>query len=68
MKRFEFSSADFLKTAGLLVLAYLASTFLSPLSDVSSSSALIFVLAVFLISRITRGYLYGLIASFVGMF
>lgn len=68
MKRFEFSIADFLKTAGLLVLAYLASTFLSPLSDVSSSSALIFVLAVVLISRITRGYLYGLIASFVGMF
>ena len=68
MKRSVFSVGDLLKTVVLLVAAYLASALLLPFSGAENNSALIFVLAVVLISRITKGYLYGLTASIVSMF
>ncbi len=68
MKFSDLSIGDLLKTVTLLVAAYLASALLLPISGAENNSALIFVLAVVLISRMTKGYLYGLAASIVSMF
>ncbi len=68
MSKFELSLSDFVKTAGLLLAAYAACRLLQPLTGAENNTALVFVLAVVIISRITKGYLYGIFASLVSMF
>lgn len=59
---------DLAATALLLWAAYLISGTLLSHTGVENNSALVFVLAVMLISTITNGYAYGVIASLVGSF
>ena len=67
VRLFPFSWRDLLITAGILVCA-LALCILLQMGDTSDGFASpIFVLAVLLVSRLTNGYLYGLIASVTGV-
>ena len=52
----------------LLLAAALVCFLLKPIGQGDSYVPLIFVLAVLLISRVTTGYLYGLIASIAAVF
>lgn len=64
---FPFSWRDLLITAGILLCA-LELCILLQMGDTSDGFASpIFVLAVLLVSRLTTGYLYGLIASVTGV-
>lgn len=64
---FPFSWRDLLITAGILLCA-LGLCILLQMGDTSDGfSSPIFVLAVLLVSRLTNGYLYGLIASVTGV-
>lgn len=56
------------KTVALLLAAALVCFLLKPIGQGDSYVPLIFVLAVLLISRVTTGYLYGLIASIAAVF
>ena len=51
-----------------LALAYYASDILLNHTGVENNSALVFTLAVALVSFLTTGYVYGVIASVVGAF
>lgn len=59
---------DLTATALLLWLAYMLSRALLGHTGAENNSALVFVLAVMVISIITTGYVYGIIASLVGGF
>lgn len=64
---FPFSWRDLLVSAGILLCA-LGLCILLQIGDTSDGFASpIFVLAVLLVSRLTTGYLYGLIASVMGV-
>lgn len=63
-----FPGQDFAVMAALLVLAAGISQLLLPQTGAENNSALIFVAAVVLISRLTEGYLYGVLASIIGVF
>ena len=64
---FPFSWRDLLVSAGILLCA-LGFCILLQIGDTSDGFASpIFVLAVLLVSRLTTGYLYGLIASVMGV-
>lgn len=52
----------------LIVVAYLCSSILLQYTGAENNSALVFVLAVMIISTITSGYIYGISASLVGGF
>ena len=56
------------KTIAILLAASLLCFLLKPIGQGDSYVPLIFVLAVLFISRMTSGYLYGLIASIVAVF
>ena len=67
VRLFPFSWRDLLITAGILICA-LGLCILLQMGDTSDGFASpIFVLAVLLVSRLTNGYLYGLIASVTGV-
>lgn len=51
-------------TAFTLFVAWFISTLLLPNTGVENNSALIFVLAVTIISMVTEGYVFGILASF----
>lgn len=70
MKLFKIDSVlkNIIVTAALLFLAYLISSFILPLTGVENNSALVFVLSVAVISMITTGYVYGLVASLISAF
>ena len=53
-------------TGFFLWAAFWASNFLIQLTGEENNSALVFVLAVVLISLLTTGYIYGIAASIVG--
>lgn len=55
-------------TAGTLFLAYEVSSFLLPRTGMENNSALVFVLAVAVISLATTGYVYGIVASLISAF
>ena len=59
---------DLAATAFFLVAAYGASRILIDHTGGENNSALVFVLAVVLISLVTHGYLYGIAASIIGAF
>ena len=59
---------DILVTALLLCAAYFASGILITHTGGENNSALVFVLAVVLISLLTTGYWYGILASIIGAF
>lgn len=64
---FPFSWRDLLVSAGILLCAF-GLCILLQIGDTSDGFASpIFVLAVLLVSRLTTGYLYGLIASVMGV-
>ncbi len=56
---------DFILTVLILYLAWLISSLLLPNTGVENNSALVFVLAVVIISSLTDGYFYGITASLV---
>jgi len=57
-----------LVTAALLIVAYYTSSILIHHTGGENNSALVFVLAVALISLVTPGYFYGIVASIIGAF
>ena len=59
---------DLISTVFFLCAAYGASGILIAHTGGENNSALVFVLAVVLISLVTRGYFYGIAASIVGAF
>ncbi len=58
---------DTVITMGLLIIAFVICSFIRTLDEGNIAVSMIFILAVFLTSRYTEGYLYGIIASFVGV-
>ena len=56
-----------LLTAGILVVAVICCALLHGLDASGSYASMVFVLAVVCVARVTTGYLYGIIASFVGV-
>ena len=63
-----FSLRDLAVTLAILGAATGLSFLLRPLEGSSSCASLLFILAVFLVSRYTTGYLFGLLASLSGVF
>jgi len=59
---------DFVVLGAALCAAYYASDILLNHTGVENNSALVFTLAVVLVSFLTTGYFYGVLASFVGAF
>ena len=66
--RFPNPPRDILVTAVLLCGAYCASSILISHTGGENNSALVFVLAVTIISSLTTGYFYGIFASVIGTF
>lgn len=66
--RFPNPPRDVLVTAVFLCAAYCASSILISHTGGENNSALVFVLAVTIISSLTSGYFYGILASVVGTF
>ncbi len=64
---FPVSRRDFLVTAAILLCAVLLCFFLRQAGSIDGFAAPVFVLAVLLISRLTRGYLYGSISVILGV-
>ena len=66
---FVFSVKDIIVTLLILGSAFLTCYVIHYFIDDSANySSMIFFLAIFLISRLTRGYLYGIVSSIVGSF
>ena len=68
MHRIPALPRNLLVTALFLCAAYLTSSILIGHTGGENNSALVFVLAVVLISLLTTGYFYGILASIVGAF
>lgn len=60
--------SDLFKTVFILILAYITSDILMNFTGIENNSALIYVLAVLITSKVTAGYLWGIIASIVSAF
>ena len=58
---------DFLVTAGILVVSFLFSLVTNRIFQTDASVPMVFVLGVFLISVITKGYVCGIIASLLSV-
>ena len=58
---------DILVTAGILVVSFLFSLITNRFFQTYNSVPMVFVLGVFLISVITEGYAYGIVASLISM-
>lgn len=65
---FPFSWRDCFIALGSLGTATALSLLLRPLDGSSSCTSLLFLLSVFLVSRYTAGYLFGMLASLAGVF
>lgn len=66
MKPFTKHIKDLCITIGALVLAFGTSLLFQYIFDVQEHITTVFVFAVFLISLLTDGYMYGIFASFIG--
>lgn len=64
---FPFSLKDMMISVAIITMASLLSFMLQSVSESDSHVPLIFVLAVLLISRLTTGYLFGLLASAIAV-
>ena len=58
---------DILLTVGILCMSFFVSLFLQNVFEVWEHVTTVFVFAVFLISLLTNGYVYGIVAAFLGM-
>ena len=68
-KLFEFSFIDLIITIAILAVTFLICYAIQYfIADSASYSSLLFVLAIFLVSRFTKGYLFGIISAIVGSF
>ena len=65
---FPFSWRDLILTAGIFACAMALCFFLQNAGVIEGFAPPVFVLAVLLVSRLTTGYLFGLIAAVLGMF
>ena len=65
---FPFSFRDLLCTVFIFAFFILLSLLVKQLEGGEGCISLLFILAVFLVSRYTTGYLFGTISSFAGMF
>ncbi len=66
-RAFSINVKDIIITIGLLIIAFVMCSFIRKMDEGDIAVAMIFILAVFLVSRYTEGYLYGIVASFVGV-
>lgn len=66
MKRFSEYIKDSLTTVLLLCLSFAISLLFQYIFEVQEHITTVFVFAVFLISLLTKGYIYGILATFVG--
>lgn len=66
-KNWQWTTADFGKMSIILVLTLFCSYVVNHLLQTTESLPLILILGVVLIARMTNGYLYGLLASFIGI-
>jgi len=66
-KNLYFSWLDTFKTIGLLVAATLLSSGLRALEIGDRNVIMVYILSVLVISRVTTGYVYGVIASVLGV-
>lgn len=64
---FSVSTVDMIKTGAVLIAATLLSMLINSLDVGSQNTAMVYILSVVLISRITSGYLYGIAASVIGV-
>ncbi|MBQ8039655.1 MAG: DUF4118 domain-containing protein, partial [Lachnospiraceae bacterium] len=67
MNRFKSYLGDLLKTVLILVVSFLICLFMQLVSDTGHLIPAIFTVAVFLITLLTRGYIYGVGASLVSV-
>lgn len=67
-KRFPLSAKDIFITGYIFLAAFYLCVVLSLVDEGSSYVSMVFLLAVFLISRLTDGYFYGIAASVAGVF
>ncbi len=67
MRKFSVNWADSLKAAGILTAAFLLSLVLQRFFPSQRLVSMLFVLAVLLISMVTQGYLWGILASFASV-
>lgn len=67
-KNFSFKKMDVLKSTAVLLVAFGLSMLLQLMRLGSGTAMLIYILAVVIVSRLTEGYLHGMIASVVGSF
>lgn len=68
MEKSKLSLRDLLITLLILGMAFGVSMIMSRLLEIEQHASTVFVFAVFLISLLTEGYLWGMLASFVGTF
>jgi len=65
---FQFSWADTLKTLGLLISATLISLVLGKFDTGNQNNTImVYILSILIVSRVTTGYAYGIIASTISM-
>ena len=67
-KQLTLSPKDIFITGYIFFAAFYLCVVLSLVDEGSSYVSMIFLLAVFLISRLTEGYFYGIAASVAGVF
>ncbi len=66
-KNLHFSWIDFFKTALTLTLATIVSYFFDILGIGDQSVIMIYILSVLIVSRVTDGYIYGILASAISV-
>ncbi len=62
-KRISFSWSDVLKTVSMIGLTMLISALLTLVDFRNQNFAMLYILTILIISRITSGYIYGIVAS-----
>ncbi|MDR0380325.1 MAG: DUF4118 domain-containing protein [Candidatus Accumulibacter sp.] len=67
-RSFYLSVKDLLMTAAAIGIAFLLCGVLSLFGRSDTHALLIFILAVLIVSRLTEGYFYGVLASFLSLF
>lgn len=66
-QNFNFSTIDTYKTLGVLALSTLICVFLSRMPTGRETIGMIYILGIVVVSRVTVGYWYGIIASFISV-
>ena len=66
-KKFQLSWSDSMKTTGIFVLTTLIGMIINKIDIAGQNIALVYILSVVIVSRITQGYFYGIAASVIGV-